>query len=376
MAPRPPANPMQLPLAQWPEADRCQWTRAQQPAELFDDLGPGSDWSPVTWNKTTKGYGRFLAWLRQYHPNDLGLPAATRINRARITEYVEHLRQTTSGYSAVGYVEDLIRAHRVLITTTIPAWLAALHGHLRAQARPVRDKRAALPAADELVGCGEALMRQAETAPDWSARRRAVAYRDGLAIALLAYRPMRMKNFAQLRLGTELREESSRWRLIVPGAHTKNRKPYEALLPKALRPALERYIETYRPILLAGERNDTTKPIDAVWVSDTGTAWEQGAMSRRIANIVAAQLGRHIPPHWFRDAAATTVAIDAPQNIRDAHLLLGHATLATTERHYILAQSLVAGQRHQAMLDSLRTSLHTPTPQTAADIEETDACAS
>jgi hypothetical protein len=76
-----------------------------------------------------------------------------------------------------------------------------------------------------------------------------------------------------------------------------------------------------------------------------------------------------VPPHLFRDAAATTIAIDAPRNIADAHLILGHGTPAITEKHYIQARSISAGTRHQAMLADLRANLQT------RETEETASCA-
>lgn len=376
MARNPLVPSLQLPLAQWPEEDRCLWMRAHQPAGLFDDLGPASTWTAVTWTKTTKGYGRFLAWLGQHHPAAFALSVAERINKELVAAYVRHLQERTAGYSALSYVEDFMRACRILLPGAPPDWLSPLHNRLRAQTRPVRDKRAALVAVDACVGRGVALMHQAETTPSWSARRRAVAYRDGLAIALLAYRPLRMKNFSRLRIGAELCLENGIWQITVASDDTKTGKDYEAAVPAALTSALVRYLEAYRPILLSGERNSSPRPTDALWVSETGTAWEQGAMSRRIANAMEAAFGCRIPPHWFRDAAATTIAIDAPRHVRDAHLVLGHGTLQTTERHYIQAQSLVAGRRHQAMLDSLRSRPHATKAHTAAEPQETSACAS
>jgi integrase len=47
------------------------------------------------------------------------------------------------------------------------------------------------------------------------------------------------------------------------------------------------------------------------------------------------------PPsaHLFRDAAATTIALDRPEQVRLAAPLLGHRSFATTERHYNLART-------------------------------------
>jgi integrase len=54
-------------------------------------------------------------------------------------------------------------------------------------------------------------------------------------------------------------------------------------------------------------------------------------------------LGFQVGPHRFRLAAATFWSMQDPANVRGAKDLLGHATFATTEKHYIMAQSRVAG---------------------------------
>jgi hypothetical protein len=100
-----------------------------------------------------------------------------------------------------------------------------------------------------------------------------------------------------------------------------------------------------------------------LWVSETGTAWESGAHSRRIANITEARLNRRIPPHWFRDVAATTIAVEAPRYIADAHLVLGHASHLTTQKHYIQAQSLQAGAKFQAAMLERLSENHTHPPK-------------
>ncbi|MCF8472710.1 MAG: hypothetical protein K9G27_07955, partial [Sphingomonadaceae bacterium] len=110
------------------------------------------------------------------------------------------------------------------------------------------------------------------------------------------------------------------------------------------------YLDLFRPILLAGEAGCTPSGTDALWVSETGTALDPDALSRRIANITEVRLHRRIPPHWFRDVAATTIAIEAPRNIADAHLILGHASPLTTQKHYIQAQSLQASAKFQAAM--------------------------
>jgi hypothetical protein len=61
--------------------------------------------------------------------------------------------------------------------------------------------------------------------------------------------------------------------------------------------------------------------------------------------------GASLPPHWFRDAAATSIAVEDPQHVCDAH-----HTLATTQKYFNQPHSLEASRRQQAILAALRSS--------------------
>ena len=126
------------------------------------------------------------------------------MTRERVAAYVARLRAERAPYTVLCRVQELYDALRVMAPEAEWGWLARLYYALKAQARPTRDKASRLRSIDELAALGERLMDEAEIAPDWSARRRAVAYRDGLMIALLAYRPVRLKNFAMIWLGRHL----------------------------------------------------------------------------------------------------------------------------------------------------------------------------
>ena len=128
------------------------------------------------------------------------------------------------------------------------------------------------------------------------------------------------------------------------------------MVPSSLTVPLSRYLSKYQPVLLRGEQGDLITGTDAVWASEVGTQLETGALSRRIQQQTHLAFGESVPPHWFRDAAATTIAIDNPVHIGDAHLVLGHAGLGTTEKHYNQARSIEASRRHQDMLAAIRAA--------------------
>lgn len=353
-----------LPVAEWPDGDRTAWLKAKAPADIFDAPHRGNDWAPASWRKAEVGYGRWLRWLQLHHPEQFVLPPEARLTEGLLRGWNTTLAASLAPMSQLSLVEDVVRAMTILGPKLKPSSpLKRLHANLRASATPSRNKRQRLVTADVLRDLGRTMMTEALTINSWSDRRRAVAFRDGLAISLLVYRPFRLKNFANLRIGHELVQSAGKWHLVLPREDTKNNRPHEAPFPKALLGDLSTYLERFRPILLAGEVGCTPTGTDALWVSETGTAWEAGALSRRIATITEVRLNRRIPPHWFRDVAATTIAVEAPRNIADAHLVLGHASPMTTQKHYIQAQSLQAGAKFQAAMLERLVGNHTQSAQ-------------
>ena len=353
-----------LPVAEWPASDRSTWPKAKAPADIFDNPHRGNDWAPASWRKAEVGYGRWLRWLTLHHPEQLALPPEARLTEGLLRGWHATLAATLAPMSQLSLVEDVTRAMSILAPKLKPSSpLTRLHANLRASATPSRNKRQRLVMADVLRDLGRDMMTEALTINSWSDRRRAVAFRDGLAISLLVYRPFRLKNFATLRIGHELVQSAGKWHLVLERADTKNHRPHEARFPKALLGDLATYLDRFRPILLAGEAGCTPSGTDALWVSEAGTAWESGAHSRRIANITEARLNHRIPPHWFRDVAATTIAVESPRNIADAHLLLGHATPVTTQKYYIQAETLQAGAKFQAAMLERLTENHTNPPK-------------
>jgi integrase/recombinase XerD len=352
------------PIADWPARDRAHWNIGVEPRGLFGDGGAGADWSDGSRFKTGRGYAAWLSWLAAHDWLDTNLEPAERVTQERVAAYVAELQAKRAPYTVLCRVQELHDTLRAIAPEGNWGWLAQLYRTLRSKVRPVRDKLFRLKPIDELAALGERLMDEAESAPGWSARRRAVGYRDGFLITLLSYRPVRLKNLAMMRLGRHLVKAGGSWRIVFAADETKSRIPYEAVLPAALAPRLDRYLDAHRPVLMRGEQADgraDAPPIhpdlDAVWVSEVGTQLEYGALGRRVFVHTRDAFGRGMGPHMFRDAAATSIAIDNPKHIGDASLALGHAGHRTTEKHYNHARSLEASRRHAMTLSRLLEAL-------------------
>ena len=175
-------------------------------------------------------------------------------------------------------------------------------------------------------------------------------------IALLAARPLRRTNFVSLELGRHLlRDEAGGWRLQVPAEETKTGRAIALPFPAALVPALEHYLAVHRPVLAAQHGRWHQPAGAALWLSAQGSPMTGMAFYDRIRERTAAAFGQPLNPHLFRDAAATSLAIQDPTQVRLAAQVLGHASFATTEKHYNLANSLDAGQAWHATVDEIRS---------------------
>jgi integrase/recombinase XerD len=354
------------PIADWPARDRTAWEKGVKPAGLFGGGVRGANWSEGSRFMIARGYRYWLSWLAEKGLCDPNLRPADRVTRERVENYIAELKPTRSPYTVLCRVQNLYDALRAMAPEADWAWLLEIYRTLCAAVRPVRDKRPRLRSVEEVAALGERLMETAEAATRLSAVRRAVLFRDGLMVAMLSHRPVRLKNFAGMRLGRQLNKVGGNWHILLAAHETKTRVPYQAVLPFALVSKLERYLDLYRPILLRGNRvSDPTNKIyrerktlndpglDAVWISEVGTHLKQEALAARIAKRTGAAFGLSISPHLFRDVAATSIAVDNPKHIGDASLVLGHAGHTTTQKHYNHARSLEASRRLTAALVDL-----------------------
>ncbi len=346
-----------LPIGCWPERDRLAWEAGTRRADLFEETNAGADWSLSSRRKTARGYGRWLCWLTENGLFDPILAPGARVTRRLVADYVATLSASCAPYTVVCRLQELYDALRVLAPEVDWRWLAELWMRLGRRAEPVVNKRLRLRPARDLVDLGRRMMTSAEEETGWSKRRRAVHYRDGLMIALLAHRPLRLKNFASIVVGVHLIQQSGAWWLQFPASRMKAKRPYEVPFPAALVPELAHYLATHRKVLLAGETGQLSPSTTALWVSEVGTMLEKGALANRIRKHTNRAFGASLPPHWFRDATATTIAIEDPRHISDAHHILGNS-LATTQKYYNQARSLEASRRHHAMLAAFRGSLN------------------
>jgi integrase/recombinase XerD len=207
----------------------------------------------------------------------------------------------------------------------------------------------------QLLGVGQQLMDESQ--PGLSTpltMTDAVRYRDGLMIALLALVPLRRKNIAAIEIGRHLVQEGNGWFIIFPREETKTGTPIDFAVPELVVPYLAGYLNKVRPWILRGSVSK------ALWINRLGAVLACSAIWGIITRRTASRLGLRVAPHDVRDAAATTWALAAPDQVGIARDLLAHSDLRTTTRHYNRARGieasrayaqLIAGRRRAANID-------------------------
>ena len=282
------------------------------------------------------------------------VPAETRMTRSRLRAFATALEAEVAPFTVAGRVEQVGNAMRAMAPGVDWRWIQRAASRLRAEAVPVRDKRSRLRSPEDLIDCGVALMEWADDPASGSPRVRAARYRDGLLIALLAHRPMRAKNLVSIVSSGHLTRRGGTWWVVFAASETKTRRaPLEFPFPPALTTNLRRYLEVHRVVLLAAG-DQTGVPTTALWVSKKGGALGYAAMAHQVRQHTKAAFGMSLNPHLFRDAMATAIAINVPDELWLIMPILGHSTLKTSERHYNQAGTLEAGRRHAGAISSLR----------------------
>jgi len=199
-----------------------------------------------------------------------------------------------------------------------------------------------------LLDLGIELMDAAETSKSKSSFGRALQYRDGLMVSLLAACPIRLGNFANLEIGRTFINTGSRWTVALPSSETKNRRHFEMPVAPQLTPHLDRFLATYRPKFGVTDRNNH------LWPSKTGQPLSASAIYRVVCRRTEVAFGFKVNPHLFRDCCVTTIAQHHGAHIGVAVALLGHHDPKITERYYNQAGLVDAVRAYQVAVEKMR----------------------
>lgn len=342
-----------MPLSSWPDQDRAMWLNLQKSGGPLDDRGALSHLRATSLNTLELRYGRWLRWLETTDPDACALPPTVRATIERLSAWLGDLSHTKP-MTRLMFIDGVIR----ILSAADPGkdWSAQRKlkaGLKRDAGRGDRDRKLGrILSSGVLLRAGITLAtKHAEAAgTPLEAMKR---LRDGTMIAMLALMPMRRRAFAGLRIGTSLIVSGETIIVALPDALTKSGQPWEAEVPDVIAPLLRRYIREARPALM--QRGGTKH--DFLWVGKKGAPLEMSYLSSRIAQQIRHLTGVRVPMHFFRDAAATTLARHSPESARLIRPILAHSSFGTAERHYIHAQTIEAGRDYAALIKKKRKAL-------------------
>jgi integrase/recombinase XerD len=338
---------LHLPYHQWPAADQNLWMRAVETKDPFD-AAPGARLAKASRQHYWFGWRRFLGFLAIEEPEAFDEDPRERLSLDRARRFATHLAKTNTPRSVAGQVNALYKAARIMMPECDWGWLKAVKARLYGAA-PATSPGGPIITSVPLLDLGQKLMD--ESAPKPLARMRmadAVRYRDGLMIAMLAFEPLRRKNLVALEIGRHLIQEGANWFVVIPAEETKTNALIEFAIPELLAPYLANYLDVVRPRML--KRSEC----NALWISRKGGALSYSAVWFIISRNTAKHLGVRLAPHDVRDAAATTWAIAAPDQIGVVRDLLSHADLRTTIRHYNRAKGIEASRVSAQVIAGIR----------------------
>jgi integrase len=339
-----------LPFAHWPIEDRRRWEAAFQSGDLFDENGPGIRLAAATRQLRLESYGRFLGFLSVKHPRLLKRPPEGRIDRRILAEYVAWRRKSCGDVSLAADLGSLRGTLKLICPDTDWSWLQSIANRIAAAApQPLRKYN--LVTSDRLYALGNELMDGAVTAADAVGRtgtRQAIQYRDGLIMSTLAMIPLRRGTLAALQIGRHLIRVSDHWELDIPAADTKTRRPLDYSIPKDLSARLDLYLERFRGRIRGSDKHA------GLWSSHHSIPMRPDSINVAVHKRTRKAFGFGVNLHRFRHAAASFWSIHDPVNVRGAKDLLGQVTFATTEKHYIMAQSRLAGRALARAVDRLK----------------------
>lgn len=343
-----------IPVEQWPQKCQQQWHDALEDDDLFAKRKPASSWRTATIRKTRSGIGSLISWhaYKKLNLNDASI--ADLVTPEKIQGFITDLHEAEyAPYTIFCHIQEIYDGARVMDNTKDWHWLLNAVKKLRSKARPVRNKMKRLQPAQKLERLGQKLMDEAQLNNKLTTYKQALMFRDGLMIATLIQRPLRLANFASIDIGRRLTLFSESAVLSFPAIELKGKRDLEIPFPPKYLPALKTYLDIYRPCLLSLKHDDAPDHTNGLWISNEGRQLAEVSLRNAIKKRTAKEFGQDLTPHLFRDSSVTTLVRDAPESARLTRSILGHTTLEITNKHYNQAKMIDASRRHTSLMERL-----------------------
>ena len=335
---------------EWPKLDQDLWQAANSTGKFLESDGKAAHWKDKTRKGVVKRYSLWLGYLSSTDQLDPKTSPSDRTCKETLAGYVEWLEARGNASTTVSScVRDLEEAIRVMEPNADRSLIKELNVTLRAREQPVRAKHARIMHPDDLLSGSLAYLDNVPNLKFRGDNLRAGKYRDGLVIAFLACRPVRLENLTTIALGRHLTRDGDGWFCQFGADEMKDNQSLSFTFPNRLVPYLLTYLNIYRPILI--KDNDFPE----LWISTRRTPMSEQSIHCNTCSMTEDLFGKPINPHLFRDCAASALATDDPEHILAIARILGHSSIETSTRHYNQSQMTAAGDILHEVLADLRS---------------------
>lgn len=352
---------IQLPVGVLPEAfyeDLETYLTKLTAADPFADDGPARAHRPATILQYRRLLLRFAARMVESGtaPDDInGLLALTEPDRVKkaLRVMLEYNAQKTS--ESISATARLLR--NVARSLNAPdSWQQQLENMARKVAIPhqvsmTQKNRARLRALQneqnlvKLLTLPDALVarKRGGNAP----RHDAIAREDAVAIAILTYCPIRIKNLSQINLEQNLHRlgDGSAY-LVFEDDETKNRRPIEYELPREVVALIDEHLKTRVPHLC---------PAGTAWLFPKRkghAAIGPSELGARIFKRILKETGLEVNAHLFRHLSVMIYLEAHPGAYEGAGRLIGHSNTSRTIRLYSGMETRSATQEYSNLVTS------------------------
>lgn len=168
--------------------------------------------------------------------------------------------------------------------------------------------------------------------------RRAKGIERALAVSILTFTGIRVKNLRHLKVDKSFRHVSKRVFLKLEAHETKTRAELELELAPETIALLDEFRAEHR-LLLPGA--------DSPWLfpGPTGEPRSYSAMREAVSRPLRRHAGIELSPHLFRHIIAKIVAERCPENLHNVSRMLGHKNMRTTYAAYLGTEGAAASRR-------------------------------
>ncbi len=327
----------------WPAGDLKLWLIGlSSHNDLYGSWYAGT-LSAITIRNAARAHGRWLSVFGAAGDLDPAAAPGARVTPQRVQFFVDQLTAAGNCDNTIATrLWDLRTALMIMQPQLDFAWITAPGGtDLRALLR-IAPKRKPVRSSAELFEWGLRLARDAREQSDPVVR--AVRFRNGLMVALLAMRVPRQRAVTALDADMRVTKVGDRYRVLNIESDMKGGRRIDLPAPKRLTPWIDEYLDVHRPVLLGGRQHN------AFWVGQDGNPLKQRGIEGVIRRATMREFGRAFGTHWFRHCFGTSAPLAAP-HLRAAPAAVMGNSPAVAEKSYNQGNLTIVAEMYHEVLD-------------------------